>query len=107
MESGYLTENRLLGSHGAGSIQEALWLLEPVWQFVTASKQGRKLNSSDLGGSCCLDLCCRLINSPHLVANLGATQRQVPEGSAKAPGLPPLHSPGLRYLCFTVAEAAR
>lgn len=28
MESRYLTENRRLGSHGAGSIQEALWLLQ-------------------------------------------------------------------------------
>lgn len=27
MKSGYLTENRLLDSHGAGSIQEALRLL--------------------------------------------------------------------------------
>lgn len=85
---GTLQKKRLLGSHGAGSIREAPQLLQASWQFVMASKQGRKFNSGVLGGSCCLDLGYSLINSSHLVAKLGHSG-QIPEDSAKAPGLPP------------------
>lgn len=101
MESGHLTEKGLLGNHGAGSVQEALRLLQAGVAVCNGLKQGRKFNSSVLDGSCCLDLGYSLMDSSHLVASLaaqGKPLRAQPELLGcllKTPSeaAPPLHSP--------------